>query len=615
MANEPGFTPVTGQATPGFTPFGAGPSVASQIEQEAGPWRKATTGAGLWEQAKEVPGAIWQGLKNIPAGVAGMAEFANNPIASAAKAAPEMVMGFLKAHELMQKGGALNVTEGIGRGTAAALAPVGGGWLTKMGEQAGRGDILPTIAEVGTTIGGPKVIGGMARATAEFGANLRAASRTLDTARAIDEGRVGTMTELVRKPIYQYQAAKQAKIGRYAQGAIAQDQLELQKSGQQGTISAAAAAQKARVTAGDLGKLDTTTVHAIEDAEQGALSPNGTGTGLHNLNSIKNLSSDIGSKVAALRNAGKLREAKALDGLYDDLHQLSQDRAQKLGWGDQWKAYIEHTKDLKQLQNGYVSQTGETFKSGGGILGDLVGEPNHAAALRTLISPDRAAEVGQLMDKMKEEGVDPGSVRQAQDIGKQLEANTQEIRSMFIGKLRAIMKYPAIAGPAAAASAVAGRASGIPGMTFVLPLIVAGKVAGLLDRAAIGGLLRDLQRAMPRESMQPYMQTPASPDLPQGGTPTPTGGGFKGGINPQGTESMTVGKQSTAASQTALVEQLQKAAAEGTPEEQAMAKQRLSEMGEQEAAPKFAESRSELAGKLSKARGSRAQSGVYKGKR
>src|ERR1700756_4142933 len=54
-----------------------------QLNKEAEPWRKVSTSAGLLSQAKDVPGAIWQGLKNIPQGLAGMADALTNPMGAA----------------------------------------------------------------------------------------------------------------------------------------------------------------------------------------------------------------------------------------------------------------------------------------------------------------------------------------------------------------------------------------------------------------------------------------------------------------------------------------------------------------------------------------------------
>jgi hypothetical protein len=378
-------------------------------------------------------------------------------------------------------------------------------------------------------------------------------------------------------------------VGARAQAVIEADKLDLartQSAGKVNTTDAVLAGQK---------MMDKTKLGSAPGGYPAQMS----------LDSAKALITQLGREASKLERTGKSPEAGAVWAEYDALRKATQDRANDLGGdhGRNWSDYIKEHKNYMQLQNG--------------VLGHIT-EGEHTAALSKLIEHSgQLPELQKWFDKYK---VDMSPIRDAAEQGKKLNDLTAQSSNALYGKIKLLSRHWMLGLPAVEGAALGAKALGITGGIggFILPLIIAGKVGGLLDKMQVKSLLGDLARKIPPEQMQvapspvgpmEQLHTAASSPAPPAG-----GGGFKGGINPKGIEASTakLSPEEQAASQTALVSDTQKAAAEGTPEEQAAAKQRLKEMGESEAVPKFVDSREELAGKL---KGARAQRSVYRGKR
>lgn len=361
------------------------------------------------------------------------------------------------------------------------------------------------------------------------------AAKSIERAHAINTGQVQIVNHMVKTPLAMLDGAVSKEIENHVNAVVQADEASnhsLQNA--QGMVKTTDAAKAARdvvtkITGDDQG------IHSplIQRAEIGSMT----------MRAAKDLSSVVGKQAAMLERSGKGAEAAPLHALYKGLHEATQKRANDLGadYGKSWKHYITEASTQKRME--------------GGLMGELMDEKVHSKALNNLVTAatdkikGRAAEVGEIKSRMKQYGVDPASFQHAIEVGKNLTDLSAEVKNAFIGKMRAIIAHPVAAGSAAAGAAVVGHASGVPGAGFVLPLIVAGKVAGMLDASEIGGLLKDIQKYVPQGAekvypggegpmslprpLQPNVSTLESPDpgtapAPQPGgspVPAPQGGG------------------------------------------------------------------------------------------
>jgi len=304
-------------------------------------------------------------------------------------------------------------------------------------------------------------------------ANVTEAGKAIQRHLAIDQGKVRVVNDMVRQPLARLDAAVTNEIGKSVQQAVQADEMDMQTKGTKtGMVDVSKASAAARDKIGQTAK----EVSNLGDT----LITRGESQPMMNLRDAKSYTTDVGRAAAAARRAGNLREATALDSLYDGLHSATKDRATDLGQGKIWQHYIDETRNYKNMQ--------------GGLLGELTDEPIHAKALNKLTDPARATEAAEISKALDKYGIDPAQFDKAKSLGVDLNRYSQETKANFMGKIKAIVKHPMLAGGATIGASAVGSASGIPVMGLVLPIIVAGKVANMLDASSLKGLLADIQK-------------------------------------------------------------------------------------------------------------------------
>lgn len=437
------------------------------------------------------------------------------------------------------QGGAKDIGHGLGYRKGDMLTPSGPSDPNSVAAGIGSVFGMKGQAKLGEAIfGGDEVLQG----------KVGDAQKIINKHLAIDQGKVRVVNEMVRKPLAMLDNKINTEIGQSVNSVLQADEADMMGKGNQvGFVDTTKAAKQARDAMGQTMKgLTEGSESQIIRAESRPMIP---------LREAKSFKTDVGTAAAALRRAGRYREAAAMDALYDGLNTATQERASELGGqhGKLWQHYIAETRNYKTMQ--------------GGLLGELVDEPNHASALEKLIDPKRATESAEISQALKKYGVDPSTFNKAKELGVDLSKYSKEAQMNFFGKMKAIINHPFTAGPAAAGAAAVGHAAGIPGLGFVLPIIVAGRVAGVLDKMSMNRLLKQIEAKSGPEAgrVNPPLEGPmAKPSVtpPNGGGPAPTapvspsrgGSQWKGGINEKGVEASTK-KASTADQIRALQQQ------------------------------------------------------------
>jgi len=386
----------------------------------------------------------------------------------------------------------------------ASVVPVLGPMASQAGSALGRKDY-----------GGAAVVGGAAllgaRGAGELDEGLKGkvseASKSIQRHLAIDQGKVRVVNDMVRKPLAMLDNAVSTEVGKSVNRVVDADEMDMKGKGVTGgMVDVSKAAGKAREAVG---------MTAKELSNQGESQIiRGETDPMMTMRDAKSYTTDVGRMASAARRAGNFREAAGLDALYDGLHDATAARAKDLGQSKIWQHYIDETRTYKQMQSG--------------LLGELVDEPVHSKALGKLIDPARATEASEISKALDKYGIDPSTFDKAKELGSDLNRYSQETKANFMGKIKAIIKHPYTAGPAAVGASMAGTATGLPGMGLVLPIIVAGKVANMLDAADLKSLLKEIQQATPPEAGQvrPPLEGPmkggSEPPAPSGDVPRGT---------------------------------------------------------------------------------------------
>lgn len=356
----------------------------------------------------------------------------------------------------------------------------------------------------------------------DFGKNLSESGRLLKQMDAINRGQVQVVNEFVRKPLATLDAKVTEEVGGHVKAAVDADRAHMAQTGTQvGLVNAVDAASAANAKLAKMGPIvfPMNLTSMIEEAQRPMT-----------LNEAKSLTTDVGRAASTLTRQGNMRPASVMNELYEGLHKATQTRADELGTGKSWQQYINLHRSFMKLSSG--------------LMGELVDEPVHAKAMGKLVDPERATEWNELRDELDKRGIDTASFEKAREYAQDMSRLVKTTGNMFFTKVKAIINHPFTAAPAAIAASEVGRYTGLPGLSFVLPMIAAGKVAGFLDMRQVTALLSEINKAVPsaeqaraREAlpapMSPQGPSPTSPPSP---TPIDTAPKFKGGISSAGVE-------------------------------------------------------------------------------
>ncbi len=365
----------------------------------------------------------------------------------------------------------------------AGMLPIVGPFAAQAGERLGAGQWGRGAVDVAAALGpgGSKLL-----------RDVSDAARVIERHPTVEQGKIG-LVNTARNAISRLEnevRGPSGEVGRHAQAVIAADKLDLAKRGSPGAVSGIEA---------------TNAGQAVLDKLAGGGVADGFKTQM-GMDEAKAIISKLGSTAARLERAGRAPEASVLWAEYDALRKATQERATALGadFGKSWQHYIGEFHNWMQLQKGVVGH---------------VMEGEHTAALDQLIKHE--GQLPEVYDWFKKYKIDPAPLTEALEQGKKIAELTQQSKNMFFGKIRAIARHKWTAGPAAIAAAYVGHATGIPVLGFVLPLLVAGRVAGLVDAFELRGLLKDIAKRVGPEAMR----VAPTPEGPRPLPPPPEAGG------------------------------------------------------------------------------------------
>lgn len=535
------------QATPaaadpyGFATTGTGGGPEAEMlrrhaRSRATPGGVPKEGPGLFSRETLIKGAeAAGGLAKGTAGLAGSALGALGSPAGAWKLGRDIVTPQIQE---FQKAGATTGLESFGHGLAGMLPGVG-----PMAAQAG--ETWGKVRNDPTQAGAALVQTAAALGPEKLMKNMRSAVDLVKTGDAITNGMTKLAKEQVRPVLDKAEARWNSEVDQHANSVISADEARAQ----QGTRVFVDTTKAHQAATRELNAKGFTPLDTTKDLVDGVLTRN-------TLADAKQITSFIGRQIGSEMRRGNLQDARVLQTLYDGMHDATLEHAKGISpdMGKSWQQYIDvHAAHMERNK---------------GLYGDLQQGFAGPKVLDQLTNQEKASEYHQLIADMKQYGIDTKPLESARSYGDSLKDAMKQTQVSFFGKLRAITKYPWQAGPVAVGAAEAARLSSIPGMGFVLPIIAAGKVAGLLDARQVRILLEDIQKGTQR---------------PGAAAPSPLTSPYAREMPPPRSVSAAPvpGPQAPAAP----------------------------------AAAPAASPQSALAGKLKGARGSRAQSGVYGGKR
>jgi hypothetical protein len=551
MANEPGFTPIAQQAAPGFTPVQQSGADAA-TEQAAQPWRTLTTGAGIAQQAREVPSAVWDTLK----GMYGMGK----DILFPPGATEGERLGYLGKKyisepfraEMTKAQTAQSPWESIGHSTAAAI-PLFGPMVAQLGEELAQGKALPAAAQAGTAYLGGKVLGRTGEAVAR-GAKIPGimaeaeGSGLSEGLRMRAEARARVYQESLQQQLKQAKALHMAEVEQSVQRLVRADVAENARRGGTGSIDRLQATTALDKVLKGSGPAEEGVGIQARQATANAMGELADQPPKLTFEQAKNLRTVLGDIMMRARSSADRAPVAAA---YDALTQQMKARGEALSPGD-WRAYNEIHSKLQDAR------------------GDWLDDAINATDPYTLRDTLRGKQWGKARQWVKEtqdkfgQGVSSKAFKEDLDsLHKNVEwAPARPEGASFGGMMRTIQKQPLAAG----AAWTALQAIGVPWVAKLLGVWEAGKAA-------------DVYQQLGELKMTPPSVT-GTPNPAPGTTPSTTAAG--GGVAP--------------------------AASGGTPEME-------SEMeAARRGAPGISPTQRSLARNLEKARRDRA-SGVYRGKR
>lgn len=393
-----------------------------------------------------------------------------------------------------------------------AMIPGVGPILSKAGDQFGSGDIAggfgtmtPMAAFEGFKASGLANVD-MAQMR-DLTNKVTGAGKLIERHTSIDQGRAAVVNGQVKPALQRYVGAAQNEIKQSVNSVLQADEADAQMKGSPNTVNISKASGAANDFVAKTGRELSGPAEKLVDQA--------TSTPARSLRDAKDFTSTVGETAAALRRSGDLQNAGALDAMYNELHKSTGSRAEELGgqYSKLWQHYIDEHRTLKTMQEG--------------LMGEVLTEQTPAKALGKLIDPDRAAELSDIKSNMRQYNLDIDQLQKGQEAAVNLDRYSQEAKASFMGKMKAIIKHPLMAGGAALAAAKVGYASGATGLGMVLPILIAGKVSNMIDAADLTSLLSEIkknnpvgaQRVLPASAGP--MEKPPAPAAPAGNVPPP----------------------------------------------------------------------------------------------
>lgn len=449
---KPAFSPGTYQLRPG------GP----QLDPSKSPLRtgveslEGTFGIhdpkSVGDAAKQAGGAAWgetqksfQDWKKALGGNEPMEKYL--PFASAGAA-------LMTPFDLAAKG-----IEGVAGGLESSIKDVAAGWDKKDWRSiaAGAGEFVGTKMQVD--------------APEHVQRAYKTAAALIERQPTVEQGKIGYVNSARKATQILDNAVRTQGVGVRAQSVIDADKLELARTGSEGkvdTTDAVLAAQK-----------------VFEKTKMGTV-PGGY-PGQMSMDTAKATMTHLGREASKLDRTGKAPEAAAVWAEYSGLREATQKRAVELGMGKEWSDYAKEYSSYMKLQ--------------GGLLGHIM-EGEHSSTFNKIL--EHSGQLPELQKWFDKYNVDMSPIRDAAVEGKKLHDLTQQSSNALMGKIKLLSKHWMLALPTLAAahvgSSMMGLSGGIGGM--ILPLILAGKVGGLLDTMQVKSLLYDLQKKIPPEQFQ-----------------------------------------------------------------------------------------------------------------
>jgi len=399
--------------------------------------------------------------------------------------------------------------KGYVRGAESAI-PLVGPLLSKAGDEFSSGNIaggMGTMTPMATFEGfkasglasvDPKMV-------SDLVAKATGAGKLIERHVSIDQGRAALLNGQVKPAFQTYVGAAKNEIEQSVNSVLQADEMNSRMKGGQGSVNISSAPKAANDFVAKTGReLDGPAEKFVDQATQ---KPS------MSMRDAKDFTSMVGEAAASLRRSGDLQNAGALDAMYNELHKATGERAGELGsqHAKLWQHYIDEHRTLKTMQEG--------------LMGDILAENNPAKALSKLIDPKNAAELSDIKSNMRQYNLDIDQLRKGQEAAVNLDRYSQEAKASFMGKMKAIVKHPLMAGGAAIAAAKLGYMSGAPGLGLVLPILIAGKVSNLIDAAELTSLLEEIKRNNPIEAQRVLPRSTGPMEKPAPPAPGPAAPG------------------------------------------------------------------------------------------
>lgn len=290
-------------------------------------------------------------------------------------------------------------------------------------------------------------------------------------------------SQLVRgsiKPVLTAFASKvKNEIDTHAEGVLKADGIDnIIKQQPQGLIDVQPAVAKARGVIKNTATLNPKVDDVLNQ---------GSALGLLSLRDLKAEMTSVWNAASRLSDP---RLAAPLRTYWGELANIGQKRAADLGMSADWQKYKNEARDLFALDAGNPDHAAGPMN---GLLGKVQNASTSQAALEHLVSDKNGGEYQFLKQKMEKYGIDTEGLDTARASALTLQTLTAKQANMFIGKIKAIRDHPIGVGiPTAIASKLASM-TGVPMASFAVPLIVAGKISGLINERQAADLIKTIK--------------------------------------------------------------------------------------------------------------------------